>query len=182
MTPWRTMLFAGVAAICALPAHAHRLDEYLQAVTVKLVDDGMLLYVRLRPGVAVARSVWAGIDSDGSGDLSATEQAAHARQVVADLALQVDGQPVTPAILSQAYPAWTDASQGLGQITLVLQAGAGADAGAHHLHLALEHRRDIAVCLVNALLPIAAGTRITQQHHSPDQTAFDLDFTRQAPN
>ncbi|HEX8601956.1 MAG TPA: hypothetical protein VF774_04880 [Pseudoduganella sp.] len=180
MTALRRMLCAGIAAACCLPVHAHRLDEYLQAVTVNVADDGILLYVRLLPGIAVAPAVWAGIDTDGSGGLSAAEQAAHARQVVADLALQVDGQPVTPAIVSQSYPAWEAASQGLGQISLVLQAGPAPGTGAHHLHLALTHRRDIAVYLVNALLPMHPAITITEQRHSPDQAVFDLGFTRQA--
>lgn len=178
MTWWRRFLCALAAGGCCLPAHAHRLDEYLQAVTVKVADDGIALYVRLLPGVDVARAVWAGIDTDGNGELSPAEQAAHARQVVADLALQVDGRQVRPVIASQSYPAWKDASQGLGQISLALQAGPAPGAGAHHLHLVLGHRRDIAVYLVNVLLPMHPDVQITGQQHSADQAVFDLDFTR----
>jgi hypothetical protein len=166
-----------LAALCA-PAAAHRLDEYLQSTTIRVTADAVSLHVRLVPGVEVAQDVWNSIDTDRSGTLSAAEQQAYARAVLADLALTIDGRDSGPAIVNWSFPSQADIRKGVGQISLGMHAQAPAADGPHHLRLVSRHRPAMSVYLVNTLLPADGTIRITGQQRNADQTRYDLDFTR----
>src|SRR5205823_5715961 len=87
---------AAVAALLALgatPAHAHRLDEYLQAATIAVAKDRVRLQLRLAPGVAVLSAVLAIVDTDGDGVISDAERRAYALRILRDLSLTIDGAP-----------------------------------------------------------------------------------------
>src|ERR1700756_247828 len=85
------------------PASAHRLDEYLQATMLSVEKDHVQASMRLIPGVAVASSVIASIDSNGDGTLSTAEQRAYAERVLGDLSLTVDGHRVRPKLVSVGF-------------------------------------------------------------------------------
>jgi len=76
----------------ARSTEAHRLDEYLQATRISIEFERIGLEMSLTPGAAVADNVFAGIDHDHNGKISAAESAAYARLVVAALKLSVDGE------------------------------------------------------------------------------------------
>ena len=61
----RLTVFAVVFLWWAAPTRAHRLDEYLQATTIAVEKDHLVLQLRLTPGVAVARQVLASLDANG---------------------------------------------------------------------------------------------------------------------
>ena len=86
----RASLAAASAMIllAATPACAHRLDEYLQATTIALEKDRIQAQIRLTPGVAVFPIVFADIDRDADGVVSAAEQRAYAERVLRDLVAQ----------------------------------------------------------------------------------------------
>lgn len=164
-----------LAAACA-PASAHRLDEYLQSATVRIVPGQVALHLRLVPGVGVARQVWDAIDADRDGALSVAERQAYALLVAHDLALSVDGVTLPLAVASGAFPERADIERGAGQISLGLQAPLAAGAGPHRLRLVSRHWRGAAVYLVNALVPADGTLRVLGQRRSADQSDYELDF------
>lgn len=176
-TLWRA---AGTALIAlAAPAQAHRLDEFLQSATIRVTPDRVALYLRLVPGENVAQQVWEGIDTDRDGQLSAAEQGAYVRQVLADTTLTIDGRPVDLETLAAWFPARADVEKGIGQISLSLQAPWVLASGAHRLQLVSGHRRALSVYLVNTLVPVERELHITGQQRSVDQTHYVLDFQRE---
>ena len=70
---WRLAVFGAVFCWLAASASAHRLDEYLQATTIALERDRLVLQLRLTPGVAVAARVLASLDTNGDGTVSEGE-------------------------------------------------------------------------------------------------------------
>ena len=56
--------------LAAVPASAHRLDEYLQAIIVSVGQDRVQASMRPIPGVVVSGSVIAAVDSNGDGVFS----------------------------------------------------------------------------------------------------------------
>lgn len=161
-------------------ADAHRLDEYLQSTTLRVEPDRVALYVRLVPGVEVARQVWETIDTDRSGELSRGEQEAYANQVLRDLALSIDGKPKALEIIGWSFPAQPSMIQGMGQISLNLHAEAAISPGPHRLHVETRHLRALSTYLVNTLVPVDREIRITGQQRSVDQAMYDLQIERES--
>ena len=85
-----------VVAACVLlactPAWAHRIDEYLQATILSLASNRASASMRLIPGVMVAPSVIATIDTDHDGAFSDAEKQAYAHRVLRDRAITIDGK------------------------------------------------------------------------------------------
>ena len=73
-----------ILAACAAPLCAHRLDEYLQATIFSIEKDRVQGSMRLIPGIAVAPAVIAGMDANGDGVISESEQRAYAEHVLRD--------------------------------------------------------------------------------------------------
>jgi hypothetical protein len=163
-------------AALAVPAQAHRLDEYLQSATLRLAPDRVALHLRLVPGVEVAQQVWDSMDTDRNGDLSPAEQQAYARQVLGDLSLSIDGRDTGLEMLRWSFPTRAEIGKGVGQISLSLEARLVPGDGVHRLRLVTRHRPAISAYLVNTLLPVDRGIRITGQQRSADQTDYRVDF------
>ena len=118
----RLALLAAVFAWSAAPARAHRLDEYLQAATLRVERDRVALRLRLVAGTEVARKVLAGIDTDGDRVISDAEQRAYAERVRADLSLTVDGRPLALRLVSSSFPTVEAVTKGRGDTVLEFEA------------------------------------------------------------
>jgi hypothetical protein len=177
----RRRLGCAVLALAAYaPAHAHRLDEYLQSATIRILPDGVAIHLRLVPGVEVAEQIWSAIDADRSGELSPAEQQAYARRVAGDLTLTVDGREAMLDVESASFPSHADTVKGVGQISLGLHARLELADGDHRLQLVSTHRPASSVYLVNTLLPAEGGIDIGGQQRSSDQTRYELRFRLRA--
>jgi hypothetical protein len=178
----RKLLVITAAILLSSPAtaFAHRLDEYVEA-TILSIDSGRVAgAMRLVPGVAVAPAVIVGIDANGDGTLSEAEQQDYAQRVLKDLALSVDGQPLAPHLLSADFPSVDEMKQGVGEIHVSF--GADLPAGGANRRLVFEnhHQNNIAVYLVNSLVPGDKNTRITAQTRSENQSFYQIDFVEAA--
>ena len=162
----------------ARPACAHRLDEYLQATTIAVEQHGLVLQLRLTPGVAVAGQVLASLDANGDGAISDAEQRAYAEQVRHDLSLAIDGRAVPLRLVSFTFPQAEEITGGLGDILLTFAADLSADGVAtHRLTFENHHQSAVAVYLVNCLLPRDPGIHVVAQDRSYDQARYQLDFS-----
>ncbi len=174
----RLTLVALVWCWLATPAFAHRLDEYLQATTMAVEKDRLVLQLRLTPGVAVAAQVLASIDANADGTISDAEQRAYAERVRRDLSLGVDGSTVPLRLVSSAFPRAEEITGGVGDILLTFAADLPAGGAAtHRLTFENHHKSAIAVYLVNCLVPQDPGIRVLAQDRSYEQARYQLDFS-----
>ncbi len=165
------MLLGGVAS-------AHRLDEYLQA-TILLVDkDQVHASMRLIPGVAVASSVIASIDSNGDGVLSEAEQRAYAERVLGDLSLKVDGYRLRPTLVSAEFPQVEQMREGIGEIHIEYTVDLPHGGPNRRLILEDRHQMGDAAYLVNALVPSDPDIRIVAQSRNERQSFYQLDYVQ----
>jgi hypothetical protein len=171
-----------LALMCwSAPAGAHRLDEYLEATTIRIGRGHVALALHLTPGVAVATAVLAGIDADHDHRISANEQRAYAEQVRSDLALAIDERPRPLRLISLSFPAVDDIRRGVGDIFLGFEADAPSADGTHRVALENRHQCDSAVYLVNALVPQDLSIGIRAQDRSYDQSSYALVYTVGVP-
>lgn len=162
-------------------AHAHRLDEYLQAARIGVETDRVTVELDLTPGVSVARQVFASVDSDSNGVVSSDEAAAYGRAVLADTSLEVDGTAQPLSLDACRVAPMADMAEGLGAIRVIAKSVAvPAGAGAHHLLFRNRHRPELSVYLANALAPSAPGLEIVRQTRDPRQREIRIDY-RLAP-
>lgn len=170
----------GLVVVClglAAPLRAHRLDEYLQAARISVAVDHVSVELDLTPGVAVAPTVLAMIDTDGNGAISATEGDAYARQVINALVMTVDGQRVRPHLDRRQMPLWRDVREGTGMIRLTASATLPVlTSGPHQLFFRNTHRSDMGVYLANALVPIDRRMEITGQRRDEVQHELAIDY------
>jgi hypothetical protein len=167
--------------LCALAfqatAAAHALDEYVQAAQVALAPGGARVELRLTPGVFVADRVYALIDVDGDGRLSAAEEQAYARRVLQDLSLEVDGRRVPLRLEGVEYPSRREMKEGVGRIRLDLAAEAALDAaGEHRLSFRNDHLPEVGAYLANVLAPATDAFRIDGQQRDALQHELRVDF------
>lgn len=169
---------AAMAILAAMPAMAHRLDEYLQATLISIEQDRVQADVRLAPGVSIFPVVLAAIDTDGDGAISAIEQHAYAERVLRDLALKVDGRPAPLRLTSIQYPRLAEMKEGLGEIQLGFEAH--LPPGGSHRRLVFEnhHQSRIAAYLVNCLVPRDPAIRIEAQHRNYEQSSYELAYSQ----
>ncbi len=168
-----------VAACCLLSgrtAHAHRIDEYLQATILSLQTNGIQASMRLIPGVQIAPSVITGIDSNGDGVFSNDEQRAYAQRVLDDLFITVDGTPVQPRLASWSFPEPAEMREGLGEIRLAYTLDLPPIPGDRHLIVANHHQSRTSVYLMNVTVPDERGVRVLSQRRNQQQSVYELDF------
>ena len=113
-----------ILLVSAMPAIAHRLDEYLQATIVSIEPGDIRIQINLTPGVAVAERVLAFVDRNRDGLISTNEAWAYAEMLKADLRVQIDGRRVEFGISDFNFPDVSDLRTGSGivQIEFVLMA------------------------------------------------------------
>jgi hypothetical protein len=160
-----------------MPARAHRLDEYLQATRLSIDIDRVSLDLDLTPGVSVASRVIGWIDTNGDGEISTPENEAYARQILSAVVLAVDGRAVPIALADGRFPDVRDMTAGIGTIRLrATSTRQPASSGRHQIAYVNEHRPEMSVYLVNALVPSDSRIRITGQRRDPAQHRLTLDY------
>lgn len=172
-----------IASVVLLPfgattAHAHRLDEYLQATTILVGVNRVQLQLRLTPGVAVLKSVLAEIDANADGTISDAEREAYARRALRDVSLAVDGQALSINLLAWKFGTLADMREGRGDIEIDVDAVVPRGGAARQLTFDNRHQRAISVYLVNALVPRDPAIHIAQQHRSDDQASYAVDYSQ----
>ena len=177
----RRGIFAAAVILLAVPvaARAHRLDEYLQATRFALATDHILLKIDLTPGVDVAPAIFALINTDHDGSISAMEGKIYAKRLLDDCVFEVDGQPQRLEIVSTLFPSFQDMQEGIGTIRIQARTAWRGTPGHHVLFFRNNHKTDLGAYLVNALVPTSRAIEITDQHRDFSQREIRLDFNLQ---
>jgi len=167
-----------IAVIAFAPAaHAHRLDEFLQATIVDIGPGDVRLRINLTPGAAVAEPIVTLIDRDRDGAVSAAEASAYCESFRRDLTLRLDGRDVTLKVASSSFPPPADLRTGWGTIQIELTAALGPRAaGAHSLTLEDRHLPQASAYLFNAAQPRSDAVRITRQARNENQSTGEIDY------
>ena len=172
--------FAVLGVWLATPASAgaHRLDEYLQATRLSVDIERVGLEIDLTAGVALARQVFAWIDTNRDGQISNAEEEAYARQVLGSVVLSVDGRPAPITLVEIRVPPFRDMNLGVGTIRVRATASvSAAAAGRHQISYFNMHRSESSVYLVNALVPTDGRIQIAGQRRDRSQHGLTLDYT-----
>ena len=157
---------------------AHRRDEYLQATRLAIDPDRVQIELDLTPGIAVAESVLADVDLDRNRSISAGEADAYCARLLSAMVVDVDGRPLALALTSSAFP--DVGAMMTGEGTMRLQAVAAMprlSGGTHRLRYRNSHRSDIAVYLVNALVPASDRVAVAAQRRDVDQRDVTIEYT-----
>jgi hypothetical protein len=162
----------------AVPALAHRLDEYLQAIIVSIGQDHIRVSMRLIPGVAVSTTVISAVDSNGDGVFSETEQQSYAQKVLGDLSLKLDGHLLRPRLEAISFPTTADMKEGLGEIHIEFAADVPAGGLNRTLVVENHHEMRISVYLMNSLVPQARNIQLTAQHRNQNQSYYRVDYVQ----
>jgi len=130
------------------PARAHPLDLLLHDMRVQVQPTRLALSVRLVAGPLVTPRLWADLDRDGSGALDEAEVAAWCAAFSAQIAIRLDGAPLTLAVDTiDPFPAGKADFIGVGAVNLQWSATAGLGAtpaaGDHTLSLRSPAYADI---------------------------------------
>ena len=160
------------------PAFAHRLDEYLQATLISVERDRVHAQITLTPGIAVLPMVLAGIDSNGDGAASESEQRAYGGRVLRDVSISLDGRLLAPRLLSMRFPGIAEMKEGRGQIQLEITADLPRGGRNRKLVFENRHQEKIAAYLVNCLVPGDPDLRIVAQNRSYTQSHYELDYVQ----
>jgi hypothetical protein len=97
--------------------------------------------------------------------------------VLANISITVDGEALRLTPEEQQFPSTSEIASGVGVIRLETIAPiAAAGAGAHRLQLVNDHRPDVSVYLVNAMVPGSTRVRIVRQERDPRQRTLTLDY------
>jgi len=175
-----TLMAAAIVVLAGTPALAHRLDEYLQGTLIAVEKNRIDAQITLTPGVAVFPALLAGIDTDGNGVLSATEQHAYEDRILRDLSFKIDGRPVTPHLLSAQFPAVDEMKEGRGEIRIELEADLAGGGPRRKLTFENRHESRIAAYQVNCLVPRDRDIRILAQNRNYTQSFYEVEFAEPA--
>ncbi len=176
-----TRKVVAVAAFCFLflgrTAWAHRIDEYLQATILSLEANRVTASMRLIPGVLVAPSVIASIDTNRDGVFSKDETNAYAKRVLQDLSITIDGKSLKAQLDASTFPYVSQLRDGLGEISIQYHVDLPASNDAsRRLILANRHLNAGSVYLVNVEIPQAPGLSIVGQKRNSQQSLYELDY------
>lgn len=174
----RALAFAGGWLALAVPASAHRLDEYLQATRLSIDTTRVDVEMDLTAGVALASKVFAWIDANRDGEISSVEGEAYAREVLGSCVLKVDGIAVPLTLVASRFPEFREMSLGEGTIRLRVTAKVpAAPEGHRQISFLNMHRAEVSVYLVNALVPENPRVQIADQRRDAAQHGLTLDYT-----
>jgi nickel/cobalt transporter (NicO) family protein len=173
------LLVAALGALVTVPSvvNGHRLDEYLQATRIAVRSDAVDLEIDLTAGVGIAPDVWALVDADRNGRISAAEGRNYAQRVLHAVVLQVDERPRALTLVSSRYPTFRAINSGSGTIHLEARAALRqTTAGTHRLLYRNTHRPGISVYLVNALVPKERAISIASLTRDPRQRQMVMTY------
>jgi hypothetical protein len=174
---WPVVAVATLLCTMSAGVGAHRLDEYLQAMRVAVDRDRVDLEIDLTPGVALADTIFDSIDTDRSGDISESEQLAYAHEVLTTLTIELDDHRQMPRLSGHRFPTLAEMREGAGTIRLRATAPlASMPVGRHRLRVRNDHRPDISVYLVNALVPATREIEIGSQARDRLQHELRLEY------
>jgi len=171
-------LTAAILVLAGTPAFAHRLDEYLQGTILSIEKDRLQAQMTLTPGVAVFPLLIASIDTDSNGVISEKEQSAYAGRVLRDLSLSIDGDRLTPQLLSMRFPTVAEMKDGLGEIRLDFKAELPRGGRNRKLTLENHHQSGIAAYLVNCVVPRDPDIQIARQNRNYSQSSYVLEYVQ----
>lgn len=176
----RVLLIIGLALAAGTPAGAHRLDEYLQGTLVSVERRRVDVQLTLTPGMAVFPFLMGEMDANADGVLSAIEKKAYAGRVVSDISLGIDGQRLTPHVVSVEFPSAEEMKGGRGEIRIEFDAE--LPPGSFHRRFTLDNRHEsrIAAYQVNCLISRDPLLQIVRQNRSYTQSHYELEFTQEA--
>src|SRR5580658_1711110 len=161
----------------AVPAAAHRLDEYLQATRLAIDIGRVDVEIDLTPGVSVASKVFGWIDTNGDGEISQPEGETYARAMLRSAVLKADGFPVPMKFEESSFPTFQEMSLGVGTIRLRASAAIPAAApGRHQISFLNMHRPEGSVYLVNPLVPQNPRLQFGEQRRDVAQHELTLDY------
>jgi hypothetical protein len=175
MSARRAVLWT-LLVLTAMPAGAHRLDEYLQATTIAVEKGRVHGAIRLTPGVLVFPTVFAEIDRNRDGVASEAEQRAYAERVLADLSLSLNSSRLPVRLVSWTFAPTQLLQEGRGEIQVEFEADVPGTAAARRLTFENHHHRSIGVYLVNGLVPRDPATRLGSPQRNDDQSFYQLDY------
>jgi hypothetical protein len=173
---WVTLLFAGS------PAHAHRLDEYLEATLISVEKDRIQAQIRLAPGVAVLPVVLAGIDTNSDGVVSDAEQTVYAERVLRDLSLTVDADRLKLHLLSVKFSGLEELKDGIGEIQIEFSAEVPRAGRSRRLVFENHHQSGIAAYLVNSTVPRDPSIQLFAQNRDYKQSVYQVDYEQGGAN
>ena len=167
-----------LAILLAIPASAHRLDEYLQATLLSVSKTELRAEMTLTPGVAILPFLLADMDRNADGVFSEFEQRAYATHVIHDQSFKIDGQPLTVQLDFVDFPSLQELKDGLGSIHLRLHAA--LPGGGHDRKITIEnhHQSPISVYLVNSLVPRDPDIHTIAQLRNESQSNYALEYTQ----
>jgi hypothetical protein len=171
-----TAVLTIAAAGLAVPADAHRLDEYLQATRVEIAANEVAIELDLTPGANIAERITGWIDTNRDGRVSPDESAAYGRQVLGALALSLDDKAVALKLIDFHAPDPGEMRLGIGRFRLRAAATLIGAAGRHQLTVVNRHHPESSIYAANALVPDDRGIRILAQHRPRDQHALTIDY------
>lgn len=174
----RVLVMCSLVAATAPGVSAHRLDELLIATRLAVSPGQIVAEVDLTPGAEIGSGIVATMDGDADGRISANEGETYARRVVQDLTLDVNGVPLVLKVVRSSFPPVETLREGLGTVRLEMAAATRAvRAGPYTLAYRNDHRADIGVYLVNALMPDARAVAITSQSRDEQQRGIQLEYS-----
>lgn len=156
---------------------AHRLDECLQAIRIRLDTTQVELSIDVTPGVEVADPFLAVIDADHNGQISKTEENEYGQKLLRDLEVQLDQQSLVFDVVDVSTSSVAEMKHGFGVVRTKASAKfPSLSPGFHKLSLENNHLPEISVYLVNALKPHRTDIRISKQVRAPSQRKYSLEF------
>lgn len=173
----RALLVAIVAGVLPGPLQGHRLDEYLQTTFITVEPNRVDLDLSLTPGINLAAGLFATLDRDQDGTVSAREADTYAREVSTALSLELDDTPQSLTVVQHQFPSREDLLTGRALLRIRFRAEFPPMApGDHHLTFRNSYQTNASVYLVNAVLPESKSVEITRQNRDLQQLQSRIDF------
>jgi hypothetical protein len=171
------ILLLAALALAPARAHAHALDEYVQASRVALTKTGVTLDLELTPGAQVAASIIALIDRDHDLVISADEAAAYGARVLGDLTVTVDGQRVALTLTHVDAASIGEMQEGMGTIRMTASGVHGVHLGSRaRLSFRNDHVPASSVYLANALVPADRSLSVLKQERDWYQRSIEVAY------
>lgn len=159
---------------------SHPLDEFYQATYIIVAPRQVTFQIELYPGVLVAPQLLPVLDPDRDDEISEAEAEAYVARFIDDLTVEVDGHRPELTASHLDFPPVLAIRAGQAIIRFDLQAGLPPDQvgepGKHHLYYENNHRPEVGVYVVNALVDSPESVRILKQDRDLFQSSLTLEY------